>query len=264
MIASISNISKVTEDKKASTESLVESAKVGGERLQGMVFVIDEINKSIDDIRGMAGVITGIASQTNLLSMNAAIEAAHAGETGKGFAVVADEIRRLSETSLESSDAINRVVDAVVERIGIASDSSIETSAAFDRIYNEIRSVASALGEIDSSLRELTIGGRQILEAVTTLKDISISVGEASLRVGGDSSEVSRAMKTVSDISSEVASGMNEIQIGTTEISQAAVSMRDLAIALGSVAEELDRSARTFTVSGGGESVASSAPKARH
>ena len=134
MIASLKNLDKMTNARRESASRLVETAKNGGEKLSNTVEVVRNINNSIGSISDMIKIIDGIAAQTNLLAMNAAIEAAHAGDAGRGFAVVADEIRSLAETTSNNSQEIGSIIRDVMEKIHIAAESSEDTIQAFQDI----------------------------------------------------------------------------------------------------------------------------------
>ncbi len=239
MVASLNNVADITRKKKISTDRLVHTAKRGGEKLEQTSSVIQEVNSNIDRIQEMADIINSIASQTNLLSMNAAIEAAHAGEFGKGFSVVADEIRKLAETSAENAMDISKILKEVVEKIESASSYSTETIKVFDEITTEVDEVAQALDEISLSANELSQGGKQIIDAMNTLNTISAQVKDGSDEMMIGSREVANSMDSVKRISGEVLNGMNEIASGASEITAAMVDVSSITGILAENAETL-------------------------
>ncbi|OQY40259.1 MAG: hypothetical protein B6229_02135 [Spirochaetaceae bacterium 4572_7] len=180
MVASLDNVAKITDLKKESTNSLVKTVKAGGDKLQDTTAIVEEIYGSIGHVAEMVEIINGIVSQTNLLAMNAAIEAAHAGDAGKGFAVVADEIRKLAETSGGNSQEIASVLTNMMDRIKDASNSAKETQLSFKEIDIEVKSVSSAFSEISTSTEELSSGGQEILTAMNLLNDVSSQVRDQS------------------------------------------------------------------------------------
>ncbi len=249
MLASLGNVAMITRAKKESTDRLVETAKKGGGKLSSTISIIEEIAGSVDSILEMISIINSVASKTSLLSMNAAIEAAHAGEYGKGFAVVADEIRKLAESSSENSKNISKVLKDVVDKIKQASEVSGETSSAFEEIDSEIGEVASALAEIASTTDEMLTGSDQILKAMTSLNDISVRVKEGSGEMKSGARNAAESQENVKRISTEVLNGMNEIVEGTKHITEAMNNLSDVSTALSRSEDELNAEVNKFKTS---------------
>ena len=248
MVASLKNVAGITQTKKGATDVLVQTTRLGGEKMTSTARVVEDIHSSIDTISDMVSVINGIASQTNLLSMNAAIEAAHAGDAGKGFAVVADEIRKLAETSGENAKGIGKELKDIVQKIQAAADSSQSTSKAFDEILTEVMDVSEALDEINSSTLELSRGGEQILDAMQMLNSVSANVQGGSDKMSGGIITMSQAMQAVIRISSEVLGSMEEIAAGNQEIAQAMDQLTNLTVTLDEASSGLESEIGRFRI----------------
>ncbi len=248
IIASINSVASISRNKKESTELLVETSRTGGEKLAVTNSIIKDVSDRIGDIREMMEIINNIASQTNLLSMNAAIEAAHAGEAGKGFAVVADEIRKLAEGTGENAASISGVIESITENIESAAHAGIETQEAFDNIQSEVTTTEQALNEISESTKELAAGGGEILKAMTKLTEISENIKTGAMEMKKGSGTVAEAMTNVQQISSTVTNGMEEVTLGIEEISGAMTDLNEMAVRLGRNSENLNRIIKTFKV----------------
>lgn len=233
IIASVDNVASITQKKKEAAGILVKNAGKGLEILEETVQAVEDIYENIDSISALTGIISGIASQTNLLSMNAAIEAAHAGDSGKGFAVVADEIRKLAETTGENSREIANVLQVVIERIQTAVEKSGSTQKAFEEINREIGDVIQALDEINSSTYELKSGGSEVLEAMTVLRESSALVKKSVADLNSDSDNVEKLMESVKELYGFVEGEIEGISNGVTDIIANVDSVRSVSDKMG-------------------------------
>jgi methyl-accepting chemotaxis protein len=200
MIASLNSISSITSKKLETTDDLVQASLGGKSRVDETVETIKKIDENVGKIVGMVSTIQGIADQTNLLAMNAAIEASHAGNFGRGFAVVASEIRKLAETSAANSKDIEANIKHIIALIRDATDAGDATAKAFQGINLEITSVVSSFSEIERSVNELKTGGGQILDSVSALRDISSNVSGSSGKITEETAAVESAIAGVKEL----------------------------------------------------------------
>ncbi|GHU36693.1 methyl-accepting chemotaxis protein [Spirochaetia bacterium] len=221
MIANIQSVVQTLVQNSKDIHELAESSEVGRSGLQEVATDIQEISRQSEGLLEINAVMENIASQTNLLSMNAAIEAAHAGEAGKGFAVVADEIRKLAESSSEQSKTIGMVLKKIKESIDKITKSTDNVLNKFEAIDEGVKTVANQAGNVRSAIEEQNAGSKQILESITSLNTITKQVKNRSDEMLEGSKQVIHESKSLEMTTEVIARGMNEMASGAGQINEA-------------------------------------------
>ncbi len=223
MTSNISSVTKILEKNKESIDVLEKSSEHGMEVVNQTVQMATDIQEKSKTLGQASAVIKNIAKQTNLLAMNAAIEAAHAGETGRGFAVVADEIRKLAEQSSSEGTKIQIALKDVQESIVAVSESSKTVQEQFNNIFNMTKVVSEQERVIDEAMREQNAGGGQVLETIKYINSITAEVKAGSNEMLSGSHEVSVEMDKLAGMTEIVNNSMHSMTQKTKEISDAAV-----------------------------------------
>jgi methyl-accepting chemotaxis protein len=202
--------------------------------------------ESVSSIMEIANVISDIAMQTNMLAMNASIEAAHAGEFGRGFSVVASEISKLASASATSSEEIARNIKAVVTRINETTLSREQSQVALDAIKGQIDQVAESSRAIFESVQSLQAGSGQIIGSMEVLRAGSAEQRQRFSGIGGSTGQITASVGELERISSEVVSNIGEITAGLEEIRNSVDSTAAAAELVGTISDDLTASVGRF------------------
>jgi len=229
MLANIQSVTNTLIKNKENVNLLTTASEVGRTSLQDVAQDIQEITRESEGLLEINAVMENIASQTNLLSMNAAIEAAHAGEAGKGFAVVAGEIRKLAENSSTQSKTISTVLKKIKGSIDKITRSTNNVLEKFEVIDDHIKTVSDQEENIRNAMEEQGQGSKQVLEAVGSLNDITRHVKSESEEMRDGSREVINEGKNLERVTQEISGGMNEMATGADQINIAVHEVNELA-----------------------------------
>ncbi|MFH2114515.1 MAG: methyl-accepting chemotaxis protein, partial [Spirochaetota bacterium] len=221
MIANIESVSGILVRNTQNVKELMHASEIGQGGINAVSENIKTIARESDGLLETSSVIAKIANQTNLLAMNAAIEAAHAGDAGRGFAVVADEIRKLAENSGAQAKNITNVLRELKSSIDTVSTSSSNALKQFDTIVSMVQVVSEQEMIIHNAMQEQNGGSKQILEALSEITHITNEVRDRSSEMLSGSKDVLAEMKQLALATHEIKGSMNEMAAGTQEINSA-------------------------------------------
>ncbi|MCL2443280.1 MAG: methyl-accepting chemotaxis protein, partial [Treponema sp.] len=221
MVANTRSVTDTLIKNSENVNSLMEASEIGRSGLQEVATDIQEIARESEGLLEINSVMQNISSQTNLLSMNAAIEAAHAGESGKGFAVVADEIRKLAESSGNQSKTISAVLKKIKGSIDKITKSTENVLKKFEAIDSNVRIVAQMEDNIRNAMEEQGIGSKQVLEGVSMINELSRQVMSSSSEMLLSANEVIEESNCLDKASHDITADMNEMANGSDQIKAA-------------------------------------------
>jgi len=253
MTANINSVTRTLVENSKNVEVLTEASENGKTGVQTVAQEIQEIAHDSEGLLEINSVMNNIAAQTNLLSMNAAIEAAHAGEAGRGFAVVADEIRKLAESSSQQSKTTATMLKKIKASIDNITKSSNNVLDRFGAIDSSVKTVSEHEENILHAMEEQEVGGKQILESISRLRDLTTSVKKGSEHMEESGETLVRETDGFIKTSKETVEGMNEILKGVNQINVSVSHVNEMSQENNKNFESLKTETEKFNVNVGNE-----------
>ncbi len=222
MVGNIGSVTSSIEKMAGQFGSLLEAAKSGKEEQSAARERVELISERSEALMEANKVIANISSRTNLLAMNAAIEAAHAGEAGRGFSVVADEIRHLAETSAAQSKRIRDELGQVRQAIEEVVASSKSSEASFADVAEKIGETDALVREVHQAMLEQKEGSTQILEALKSMNEVTAEVRLGSREMSAGNRTVLEEISRLREATAGIQASMEEMSTGTDSVGSCA------------------------------------------
>ena len=218
MAASIERMSAESGSRYEEIKDLADLSRDGQTEMRSSLDIIKKVVASVDTLNGFIASINDIADRTSLLAMNAAIQAAHAGEAGRGFAVVAGEVRKLAASSAESAQAISARLADLIQSIRKAEETSVNSAGIFATVEERVRHATDSFLEIRNGTGELAAAGREIRDVVAATKEASDLIKVASDSVGGEVRSLDTRFGNLENEARRIIANLQDIHQGAGEI----------------------------------------------
>jgi methyl-accepting chemotaxis protein len=248
MAASIQNVAAIAERESGRSRELVELVGKGQSAQQILEESVRIVVEKFSAIQEVLIVIEGIAGSTNMLAMNAAIEAAHAGEAGKGFAVVSDEIRRLAESTGENARIITSSIKEMLESINVSLSSSVTSTSVFGEFSSRVNNFIAAFGEISSAMAEISSGTDQTLQGVSELRNSAQEIQQTSGALQADSDSIRLAIGEISRAIDDAVTDYAGMEHGILAIEKAQEEIDQLIEKNSGISQELMKQVSFFKI----------------
>lgn len=222
MVANIRSVADILEKNAKTADELGSESEIGRNKINESVSLAGTILQQSAGLMEASSIIQTIASQTNLLAMNAAIEAAHAGDAGSGFAVVADEIRKLAEQSNNQGKTITSQLGELQNLIKRVTDNTKAVQTQFEVIFNLTGKVRQQDAVIKSAMEEQSAGSSQILQSLQEIKNATDTVKTNTNILIEGGHQMGEKMRLLSAATNEITNSMNEMAAGSNQITKSA------------------------------------------
>lgn len=228
MIANVRAVTKMLEESNIVIQNAHTLSIQGKTGAKNANEAATEIAKRSGDLLEAGEVIQNVASQTNLLAMNAAIEAAHAGESGKGFAVVADEIRKLAEESGIQGKKIAAVIKESLQIIQKLTDAENTTEKTFEQVYTLVSKISEQETRILEAMQQQESGSKKIIAAIADINDITNDIKIKSEEMTNNGRHTADEMKNLNTLTAALTDKMNEMTGDVLNINKAIQTVHEI------------------------------------